>query len=207
MNNLFFLKCCIQIALLAAFSIFFGHPAIMKYQAQDVIVIQSDENTGGLVMPSISIFIIDPKHEIFKRPLVTLTCCKTSATVDRIVKCIEANTVSREEGVEEMVLGVNDREDVLKNHKLVEDFTFFPYGMQYTLDLKRRLTPSFKSDQFIMGLNNSFVYVVFVSEEKHFIVNGNPNGQPKMFFNIDFGKQSSFYIAISLTERYELNLR
>ena len=53
------LRVFLQIALLGIFLVFFGFPAVDKYQKKETIIVSSEKFTNGIEAPALTIMGID----------------------------------------------------------------------------------------------------------------------------------------------------
>ena len=98
----------VQVILLAICIIFFGVPAIQKYQKEEVMVVETIKYTDGIPLPAITIRTVDVK----RRSRIREKCFTRNNSVEN---CIQANTQNLSAILKGVRYGYLDR----KTHPLV----------------------------------------------------------------------------------------
>ena len=181
------LKVFFHIALFIVFLIFFGYPAITKYQKKETIVVSSEELTNGIEPPALTIMGIDSIKGIgWKTPQYALDgwnsfkldehCAKLNET--KIEECIERDTYQLTDVLKSAQYGFSSKYEwhaTPLNSSVffwTRDLTSSNAGRHFTLKLK----PS--DDMFLMFLHKNLTFVICVHDEDFFLVNVNPLGPP-----------------------------
>merc|ERR1711971_1549216 len=93
----------IQVLLFAIFLFLFALPAIETFQKKEVIVVESEKETGGFLAPSITILARDG----WKGNATVEKCFPNEEqnTDQTIEECIDENTVNQSDVISDVFLG------------------------------------------------------------------------------------------------------
>ena len=187
------LKFFLQIALLGIFLVFFGFPAIEKYQKKETITVSSEKFTNGIEAPALTIMGLDHSGLGWKTPQEGLDTWNTFKFDEH---CAKLNTTSIEECVE---LDTFHLTDVIKSAQYgysssknsssffwTQDLTEANMGKHFTLKSKKALLPNTPDDFLMISLHKNISFAVSVHDKNFFLVNFNPLGPPS---NLIFFKQ------------------
>ena len=205
------LRPLLQVVLLVTFLVFFGLPAITRYQAKRVVVVLSKRDTEGIVAPTISIAAWNPEtkngwkgNASMTFDLIRANCQSTPTSVER---CIDEKTFRQTEVFKDVVLGLAAKTSVLNKENLITaDFSTAWDGMFYAVNVQRRIGPDDSVDQIYILLDKSHIYNIFVHDPAYFIVNENPAGLPSVMLKLNPNTSGNYYYRISLTEVEKLDL-
>ena len=205
------LRPLLQSVLLATFFIFFGLPAIERYQAKRVVVVVSKKDTGGIPAPTISIAAWNPQTKngwtgnvSMTYNLIGVNCQQTKTSV---VNCIEEKTFRQTDVFKDIVMGYSLKKSILtKENLFTEDFTTDWDGMFHAIDVQKIIGPDDSTDQFYILMDESHIYNIFIHDPNYFIVNENPAGLPSIMLKLNPNNRGNYYYKISLTEVEELDL-
>ena len=198
----------LQLALLLIFLIFFGVPAIEKYQKKETIIVSSKKFTNGIEAPALTIMGVDNNGlgwKIVQDGLGTWARLKfdehcAKLNIITIEECIKNDTYHLTDVVKGAQFGPSqyDESNPLNSSALfwTEDLTTPNLGKHFKLKFQKELLTSSNEDLLVMFLRKNMSFTVFVHDENFFLVNINPLGPPS---NQQWFKQpsQSFYLDLS----------
>ena len=205
------LRPLLQVVLLVTFLVFFGLPAITRYQAKRVVVVLSKRDTEGIVAPTISIAAWNPETKNGWKGNASMTFDLIGANCEDqrpVVDCIEKKTFSKAEVFKDVVLGLTAKKSVLtqEDQLIREDFTTAWDGIFHAVNVQERIGPDDSTDQLYVLMDKSHIYNIFIHDPNYFIVNENPAGLPSTMLKLNPNSSGNYYYRISLTEVEELDL-
>lgn len=202
------LRVFLQIALLFIFLIFFGVPAIQKFQKKETILVSSKKFTNGIEAPALTIMGFDNDGLGWKKPQDGLDswasfkfdehCAKLNMTT--IDGCVENGTYHLTDVIKGAQYGLskNDDSSPLNSSTLfwTQDLTTPIMGKHFKLKSQKTRLRSTNDDLLITFLRKNLSFAVFVHDDNFFVVNINPLGPPS---NMIFVKQpfESLYLDYS----------
>lgn len=197
-----------QLALFAIFLWLFGIPAIERFQKQEIIVISSTEHSGGILAPTISVVVRNPRSmKGWKSDNITSSmeviedqCGEASD----IRKCILEGTYDLSDVVKDAHIGFEKSESLMGSSLWHEDFTRTLYGRYFTLNTGRRTTPNYGVDQIFLHLQENFTFNIFIYHKKFFVPNSNILSFPVILKDAS-SLMGSHYWNLAVIERFELN--
>ena len=181
------LKVSLHVALFVVFLIFFGFPAIEKYQKKETVVVSSEELTNGIEAPSLTIMGLNSIKGIgWKTPQYGLDswnsfridehCAKLDKT--NFEECFERDSYHLTDVVKSAQSGYSSKNEwhtsPLNASVLfwTQDLTATNMGRHFTLK------PKTIDDMFLMFLHKNLTFFICVHYENFFLVNTNPLGPP-----------------------------
>ena len=208
------LRAFLQITLLVIFMWYFGLPAVDKFNERKVMVVTTRKATEGIAGPSITILVENPTHKNgWKEAIqgsdetdIIRSYCQ-GLEGDRIVDCIGKKTYTMEDGIKDALLGFTVRQSLKGEKHWKTDFTFPSQGQSYTLQIPRKLTPSYLTDQLLIEFNYSFIYTIYIHDKDFFLLNDNPYGLSMPIIKPNPTTDPTFYYyQLVLTHHQELNV-
>ena len=201
-------KIIFQLGLFVIFLWLFGIPAITCYQKQEVIVISSIKHSGGILAPTVSVVVRNPRSmKGWKSDNITSSmevikdqCGKASD----VRKCVLAGTYNLSDVVKDAHIGFEKNESLMDPSLWREDFTRTFYGRYFTLNTGRRTTPDYGVDQIFLHLKENFTFNIFIYHQKFFVPNNNILSFPVIIKDAS-SWMGSHYWNLAVTERFDLN--
>ena len=201
-------KIIFQLGLFVIFLWLFGIPAITRYQKQEVIVISSIKHSGGILAPTVSVVVRNPRSmKGWKSDNITSSmevikdqCGKASD----VRKCVLARTYNLSDVVKDAHIGFEKNESLMDPSLWREDFTRTFYGRYFTLNTGRRTTPDYRVDQIFLHLKENFTFNIFIYHQKFFVPNNNILSFPVIIKDAS-SSMGSHYWNLAVTERFDLN--
>ena len=202
-------KIIFQLGLFVIFLWLFGIPAITRYQKQEVIVISSIKHSGGILFPTVSVVVRNPRSmKGWKSDNITSSmevikdqCGKASD----VRKCVLAGTYNLSDVVKDAHIGFVKNESLMDPSLWREDFTRTFYGRYFTLNTGRRLNRNYAVDQIFLHLEKEFNYKMFIYHEKFFVPNTDILSFPVLIKDASWETMGNHYWDLAVTERFELN--
>ena len=198
------LRVFLQIALLFIFLIFFGVPAIQKFQKKETILVSSKKFTNGIEAPALTIMGFDNDGLGWKKPQDGLDswasfkfdehCAKLNMTT--IEECIENDTYHLTDVMKGAGYGMDSSPLNSSTLFWTQDLTTPNMGKHFKFKSQKGVLTSNNEDLLVTFLQKNVSPSVFVHDENFFLVNINPLGPPS---NQQFFKQpfKSFYLDYS----------
>jgi hypothetical protein len=195
------------------FIIYFGLPSIKRFQKKEVMVVTSQRVTEGIKVPAITIIPKNPDTSIgwrinslnFTFPNLIQPFCENTtfgnATIDG---CIEENTYSQAETLQDVLLGYTTRKSLLEDEGLVTDD--FTHGRAYTLNIAKTIGPDDTTDQLYVAVGYDLNYRIILHDPFYYVVNINPTTFPSILLEIRPNETRSHYYGLALTEMEELDI-
>ena len=191
-------KMAVQLILLAICIIFFGVPAIQKYQKEEVMVVETIKYTDGIPLPAITIRTVD----VQRRSRIREKCFTRNKSVE---DCIQANTQNLSAILKGVRYGYLDRKTHLLDRDFyTEDFTSSKRGRLYTIHVPIIIGTDDSKFQFFLVLFPRFVQIM-VHDPNFFVYNYNPMGLPTLQTIFDVNKTFSHYYRLALIEMQEID--
>ena len=193
------IKIVLQICLLITFLVFFGVPAIKKYQRREVMVVETSKNMDGIQLPSITIV-----ERNTKKGAMQGSCFSLNSSVE---DCMVLKTNNLSHMLKGVVLGSSKKEmqDLGKN-VVVEDFAGTWQGRVFTINLPLIIGPDYNQDMLYLLLSPNYTQVeLYFHEPRYFIVNENPFGPPTLLTRFNASTVGNHFQKLALTEVNELD--
>ena len=194
------IKIVLQIVLLVTFLVFFGVPAIKKYQKREVMVVETSKDTDGIQLPSITIVENKDKDEMQG------SCF--SPNTSSVEDCMVLKTHNLSHLLKGVVLGYSKREMLdLDKNVVIEDFAGSWVGRVLTIQLPLIIGPNYNEDQLYLLLAPNYTHVMlYFHDPRYFIINENPFGPPSLLTRFDARTVGNHFRKLVLTEVNELNV-
>ena len=205
----------LMLCLMGLFLVFFGLPAIRRFEEEKVIVITSKKKTGGIEAPAISVTVRNLETRFGWRNATSAdlynieTICNSSTSQD-MENCIVQSTNDQNEMIKDVILGFNTKKSLM-NFTLpsiwTEDMPATWSGPTYTMNVPIKIGPDYLIDQIFVVLGKHVHLRIFIHDPCFFVTTRNPN-YPFNYIKIDNPKttQSHLY-RLALTEVQELDVR
>ena len=193
------IKIVLQILLLLTFLIFFGVPAVKKYQRGEVMVVESSKETDGIELPSITIF--EHKHKKEQQGF----CYSLNESVE---DCMMFKTQNLSSLINGVMLGYTKKEmQILDKNVVSEDFSISWAGRIFTIELPLKIGPNYDKDQIYLFFAPNYTTVhLYLHDSRYFIVNYNPVGLPTLITKFDARAVGNHFRKLALTEVNELDV-
>jgi hypothetical protein len=200
-------KPSLQLVLLVVFFQFFGLPSISRFQAREVMVVASRENTGGIDTPAVTIVARNPKShlgwKVSNDKFSIKSYCENSTRID---DCIMLNTFNQTEVFKDVILGFTEKQSLLKDKDIwTDDFTNSWIGRTYTLDIKHKIGPKYETSQLFVALSSDLHYTIYLHDLSYFVASDNAFGLPRITLTIFPNETRSTFYKITLTEMEKLD--
>ena len=206
-----FFTVILQLVLLAIFLLFFGLPAVQRFLAGEVMVMYSQEASGGIEAPSITASARNSKtNRAWKSMNISpdigsLLENQCSGLANKTLEqCIVQKTFTQSDVIKEAFLGTSSRTPLLDWQR---DFTdVSEVGMSYTLNMEGKIGTDGFIHQIYVLLDYDKTYDIYIHDSKFFAVSHNPNGPPSKYVKINPNTSFNHYNKLALTKHYEMNV-
>ena len=151
----------LQLLLLLIFLLYFGLPAIHRFNERSVMVVTSRVDTGGIEPPAVTLAARNADSKLGWRSNITqfYDLVFTHCHNEPLPLCIEQKTFNRTEWIKEVYLGYKTKKSLMSPSKLwTEDFEVAWPGRVQTLEIDRRIGPNDGIDQLFVLLSYRFTY-------------------------------------------------
>ena len=195
-------KILFQFTLCGIFFYLFGLPAIKKLQANEIIVIERTEKSGGVPAPAIT--VCGQNNGTGWKDGTDLTSVLESCEgATEFMSCIQSKALSKEDVILDVMIGWNPNKSFMND--TLWTLQFRVDWACYTLNIATKI--DVRNDEIInFSLNESLPYSFFIHDPDYFIETYNPVILPyrrmKVFPQND---DCSSYFPTTLTEHHELN--
>ena len=196
--------------------VFFGVPSIIEYHKKETISVTTRKLTNGIEAPAVTIVAIDlrngygwksktsqtnsPDGKIMGTFL--LNHCKEINQTD-LGACISNDSYRLTDFLTSATFGVSSRG--LNETEWIWDVQTTSWGRYFTWTPQRLITPDFKEYIYMSALRNFRLYVS-LHDKNFFLVNINPFGPTKSFWEFDGNTEPNHYQQIFLVKHKKLNL-
>ena len=195
----------LQILLLIIFFYFFGFPALERFQLKEVMMVDSEKDTGGIYLPAITIAGRNPQTQRgWKAPegvnSIEDVCGDFDGPID---ECINEKTYNQSETFHDILVGESQRESMLETpNGLSTEYARTQEGRYYTLDVSKKVGPV---NQIYIALKHDIIYQIFIHDPNYFILSYNPSfGSIMRIVNPNIS--TNYYYNLIMTEVQELDL-
>ena len=214
LNNLkmVILRPLLQFVIFSIFLIYFGLPAIQKFEKKEVMVVKRKVNSNGIELPAITIGGMNPETSDGWKDNINTgnwgglleTHCSTEETAE---ECIENKTYNITESIKDVLLGYTTKKSLLNQTKFwTEDFMVGWMGRSYTLNISQKVGSDYKRDQLFLTFDSNLKYDIYIHDPNYFVININPVGPPVLNLELNPKTTKSFYYGLVLTKVEELDL-
>ena len=117
-----------------------------------------------------------------------------------------SSVLFRSEIIPVVDIGFSQKTKLMDTKLWSEDFTETSNGICYTLQIGRRLTPDYTSDQLFLHLSQSYSYLIFLHDPDYFVLNTNPRSTPGVQLKLSTTKLTSIYYDVEMVRHKKLNL-
>jgi hypothetical protein len=203
------LKLLLQIALMAAFVIFFGIPSWNSYLEKQVLTVTSQKYPGKVVPPTITVLAFDSSNGAWTQSVPLTSSFEALKIVcgdaDDIVPCIKQKSHSLDDALF-AELGYNQNHSLMSQDLWTEDFTNPWYGRSYTLKFIEPRGNDWRTDDIKLHVNVSdkLTRWIFFHDPDFFLINFNALAMPINLQIIKPSTAGSLVYSIALTEHVEL---
>ena len=202
--------------LLVIFITFFGIPSIQKYLKKETITVYSRELTNGIEAPAVTIVAIDLRNGYVWKNKTSHTNSLDGRIMGTFLldHCKEINQTDLEACVANDSFGLTDIltsatfgvfSKGLNETAWTWDLFNSGYGRYFTWNPQRLITPDL-TDYTSLSAYRNFRFYVFVHDINFFVVNLNPFGPTKSFWEFDGNTEPNHYQEICLVKHMKLNL-
>ena len=203
--------------LFVFFMVFFGVPSIIKYDKKETISVTTRKLTNGIEAPALTIVAIDLRNgygwetktshtnSLDGRIMGTflLDHCKEINQTD-LEACVANDSFGLTDILRSATFGLFSKE--LNETAWSWDLFNSGYGRYFTWNPKRLITPDYLTGLVYMRGFTTFRFYVFVHDINFFVVNLNPFGPTKSFWEFDGNTEPNHYQQIYLVKHKKLNL-
>ena len=199
-------KLLLQLGLLLIFLSYFGLPSLQNYLEGKVLTVESNEETGGVAAPAVTLCARDSNSGPWKEEGGLEAALKRCSGVENVFTCMKANAWQREDVVTKALKGYDNLEKSLEEQKYWNQLFLNGYWACQTFVLNEKISSDY-NDEIFFYLNRSMLYAYYIHGPDYFIQNYNPLAFPNNYGKLFPSKDCNSYFTLALTERRELNTK
>ena len=205
--------------LFVFFMVFFGVPSITKYHKKETISVTTRKLTNGIEAPAVTIVAINTRNGYGWKSNTSHTNSPDGRIMGTFLldHCKEINLTDLEACIAHDSFGLTDIltsatfgvfSKGLNETAWTWDLFNSGYGRYFTWNPKRLITPDYLTGLVYMRMRGftTFRFYVFVHDINFFVVNLNPFGPTKSFWEFDGNTEPNHYQEICLVKHKKLNL-
>ena len=200
----FILKFIVQTILFGIFLIYFGLPALQRYEEQKVIVTVDEVETDGIPAPAVTLCGKNNKTGVWREMSNWTSVLDQCNSSDNMLACIESKAWKRKDIVPSAIQGIDKNED-LTHHTMWTSYIFNFLGNCFIFTSDMIMKVNYTMNDLLFELNRNLQYNVYIHSSDYFILTDNPTISKVIYEQIYPPQDCNKYTTIVMEEFYELN--